>query len=319
MVKNQGFFLNNYIYCMKIGLLIIGLFALHQLQSQPQVMVLGTTQDAGSPQIGCTKDCCKVLFNKPDLNRQVVALGVFDPTTSSSYLFEATPNINQQLRFLKDQYGSAKDLPKGIFITHAHIGHYTGLMQLGREAINAQSLAVYVMPKLKGFLEANGPWSQLVQQKNIAIQSLVDHTPIELSTQLSVTPILVPHRDEYSETVGYIIKGPSKQLLFIPDIDKWEKWSQNINSLIEMVDYALIDATFFDAAEINNRPISEIPHPFVTESMDRFKFMSIKDKQKIHFIHFNHTNPLLNLKSVASEKVIKAGFNIAQRGQRFVL
>ena len=119
--------------------------------------------------------------------------------------------------------------------------------------------------------------------------------------------------------VGYIISGPSKKLLFIPDIDKWEKWSQNINRLIEKVDYALIDATFFDAAEINNRPISEIPHPLVVESMDRFKSTPLKDKQKIHFIHFNHTNPLINNKSIATEKVIKAGFNITKKGNIFKL
>lgn len=319
MVLKQGFFLISYIYPMKASLLIVGLFLMQYLQAQPQVMVLGTTQDAGSPQLGCTKECCKTLFAKPDLNRQVVALGVFDPTTSSSYLFEATPHITQQLRFLKDQYVYSEDLPKAVFITHAHIGHYTGLMFFGKEALNAKNLPVYAMPKMNHFLQQNGPWDQLVKQQNILIQPLVNQEPITLNEALSVTPILVPHRDEYSETVGYIIKGPSKQLLFIPDIDKWEKWSQNINSLIERVDYALIDATFFDAAEINHRPISEIPHPFVIESMDRFKLMLPKDKQKIHFIHFNHTNPLLNAHSEATKQVVKAGFNVAYRGQRFTL
>lgn len=129
----------------------------------------------------------------------------------------------------------------------------------------------------------------------------------------------MPHRDEYLETVGYIISGPSKKLLFIPDIDKWGKWNLDINALISKVDYALIDATFFDAAEINNRAISEIPHPFVIESMKRFKSMNMRDKKKIYFIHFNHTNPLMNINSVHYKKIIKAGFNIATKGKKFRL
>ncbi|PJE47300.1 MAG: pyrroloquinoline quinone biosynthesis protein PqqB [Sediminibacterium sp.] len=304
---------------MKMTALIGILIVFQSLQAQTSIIVLGTIQDAGSPQIGCTKDCCKNLFNQPDHSRQVVSLGLYNSTKKISYLFEATPDISKQLRMLKEYSKTATDIPNGVFLTHAHIGHYTGLMFLGKEAMSAKQLPVYAMPKMKSFLEQNGPWSQLVNQQNIQIQTLSDNQAIRLGDSISVTPLLVPHRDEYSETVGYIISGPSKKLLFIPDIDKWEKWSQNINHLIEKVDYALIDATFFDAAEINNRPISEIPHPFVTESMERFKSMPLKDKQKIHFIHFNHTNPLINNKSIATEKVIKAGFNIAQPRQRFVL
>jgi pyrroloquinoline quinone biosynthesis protein B len=304
---------------MKMTALIGILIVFQSLKAQTSIIVLGTIQDAGSPQIGCTKDCCKNLFNQPDHSRQVVSLGLYNSTKKISYLFEATPDISKQLRMLKEYSKTATDIPNGVFLTHAHIGHYTGLMFLGKEAMSAKQLPVYAMPKMKSFLEKNGPWSQLVSQQNIQIQTLSDNQAIRLGDSISVTPLLVPHRDEYSETVGYIISGPSKKLLFIPDIDKWEKWSQNINHLIEKVDYALIDATFFDAAEINNRPISEIPHPFVTESMERFKSMPLKDKQKIHFIHFNHTNPLINNKSIATEKVIKAGFNIAQPRQRFVL
>jgi len=304
---------------MKILAFLGLLFFFQPLNAQPSIVVLGTTQDAGSPQIGCTKDCCKNLFNQPDHSRQVVSVGLFDPNKKISYLFEATPDISKQLRLLKTYSKSPTDLPNGIFLTHAHIGHYTGLMYLGKEAMNAKQLPVYAMPKMKSFLEQNGPWSQLVTQQNILIKDLSCNQPLRLSDSLSVTPILVPHRDEYSETVGYLISGPRKKLLFIPDIDKWEKWNQDINTLIKQVDFALIDATFFDAAEINNRPISEIPHPFVIESMNRFALMPLKEKQKIHFIHFNHTNPLLNINSEASEQILKAGFKIAKQGLEFKL
>lgn len=304
---------------MKILAFLGLLFFFQPLNAQPSILVLGTTQDAGSPQIGCTKDCCKNLFNQPDHSRQVVSLGLYDPTKKISYLFEATPDISKQLRLLKTYSKSPTDLPNGIFLTHAHIGHYTGLMYLGKEAMNAKQLPVYAMPKMKSFLEQNGPWSQLVSQQNILIQPLTNNQAITLTDSLSVTPLLVPHRDEYSETVGYLISGPRKKLLFIPDIDKWEKWNQDINTLIKQVDYALIDATFFDAAEINNRPISEIPHPFVIESMNRFALMPLKEKQKIHSIHFNHTNPLLNINSEASQQIFKAGFKIAKKGLEFTL
>lgn len=295
-------------------LIILPFLLMGSLYAQPSLVVLGTVQDAGSPQIGCTKDCCKNLFSKPDQNRKVVSLGLIDKQKTSVYLFEATPDITAQLRQLKNYSNKSTDLPDGIFLTHAHIGHYSGLMYMGREAMNAKNIPVYTMPKMKKFLETNGPWSQLVSLQNISLQNLQNNTKIELDKDLSVTPFLVPHRDEYSETVGYQITGPNKKALFIPDIDKWEKWNRNIDSVIANVDYAFIDATFFDAAEINNRDISEIPHPFIIESMQRFDKLPAKEKNKIYFIHFNHTNPLLQPNSLAAKTVLAKGFKIARIG-----
>jgi pyrroloquinoline quinone biosynthesis protein B len=304
---------------MKSFFLLPLLFLLGSISAQPSIVVLGTVQDAGSPQIGCTKDCCKKLFAKPDVTRKVVSLGLVDLVHKSSYLFEATPDIATQLHLLKSFSNTDTDLPNGIFLTHAHIGHYTGLMYLGKEAHNTQQVPVYSMPRMKTYLEQNGPWSQLVSQKNIVLNPLTNEVPVQLNPSLQVTPLLVPHRDEYSETVGFIVNGPNKRALFIPDIDKWEKWNRNIDSLIATVDYAFIDATFFDAAEINNRNINEIPHPFVIESMKRFEKLSATDKKKIYFIHFNHTNPLLVPESEASKKVLSAGFQIAGLGNVFKL
>lgn len=281
--------------------------------SETSLVILGTLQDAGSPHIGCIKDCCKDLFQNPDKNRKVVSLGVIDTENKTSYLFEATPDISIQVKKLKE-FGSneLKETPDGIFLTHAHIGHYSGLMYLGKEALNAISLPVFVMPRMKKFLEENGPWSQLVSKENILIEELTAEKPEQVTSNLIVTPFIVPHRDEFSETVGYVIQGPSKKALFIPDIDKWEKWETSITEKIKLVDYAFIDATFFDAEEINNRDIREIPHPFIIESMELFAGLSAAEKMKIHFIHFNHTNPVLNTESKQAELVIKNGFNLAQ-------
>jgi pyrroloquinoline quinone biosynthesis protein B len=276
------------------------------------LIVLGTIQDAGSPQIGCTKDCCKNLFTLPDKDRMVVSLGLIDADNNKKYIFEATPDFTQQAKLLKNYAAfNNKETPDGIFTTHAHIGHYTGLMYLGKEAMNADSIPVYAMPRMKNFLEQNGPWSQLVKNKNIALREMSDKKEIHLSNKLKVIPFTVPHRDEFSETVGYRIIGPSKKALFIPDIDKWQKWNTNIIEAIAEVDYAFIDGTFFDAAEINNRDISTIPHPFIIESMKLFKDLPATEKKKIYFIHFNHTNPVINKKSNQYRQVVQNGFNVA--------
>lgn len=284
----------------------------HKRISEVTLVILGTVQDAGSPQAGCNKDCCKDLFLHPDPNRKVVSLGIADQVTGKTYLFEATPDMPAQLKILKNIAGNkAAELPDAIFLTHAHIGHYTGLMYLGKEAMNANAVNVFAMPHMQNFLEKNGPWSQLVIANNIQLYKLSDTSAIKLSEDLSVIPIRVPHRDEFSETVGYKIYGPGKKVLFIPDIDKWVKWNRNILEEIAAVDYAFIDGTFFDAAEINNRDLSTIPHPFVIESMELFKKMPASEKNKIHFIHFNHTNPLLQKNSTQYLSVEKNGFHVA--------
>ena len=280
------------------------------------LIILGTLQDGGSPHIGCKKDCCQNLFTNPDPTRKVVSLGLIDYQNKKTWLIEATPDMASQLKMLKQisKFQEA-ETPDGIFITHAHIGHYAGLMYLGKEALGAKNIPVYAMPRMKTYLETNGPWSQLVLQKNILIQPLQNDSTLQLSSNFKITPFTVPHRDEFSETVGYKIEGPNKTALFIPDINKWDIWKKSIIAEIAMVDYAFIDATFYDGNEINSRKISEIPHPFVIESMELFKNLPASEKKKIYFIHFNHTNPLLNAKSKESEKVRKLGFKIADFGE----
>ncbi|MEK9612965.1 MAG: MBL fold metallo-hydrolase [Flavobacteriaceae bacterium] len=274
--------------------------------------VLGTVQDGGAPHLGCLKSCCVRLSVKEQMERKVTALAVIQPDIDFTILFEATPDIIHQWSLLPTA-------PKAIFLTHAHMGHYTGLMHLGREALGAKGLPVYVLPKMKSFLINNGPWSQLIQLKNILLFDLNQGQPVSDLGAIQVTPILVPHRDEFSETAGYKIKGPHKSALFIPDIDKWTKWKWDLEQIISEVDFAFIDATFFDAAEINYRPIAEIPHPLVKETVEQLRESPPTLKNKIYFIHMNHTNPMLDPKSDASKWVLKQGFHIARKGQKFNL
>ena len=277
-----------------------------------KLVVLGTAQDAGAPQIACKKECCKPLWESGQ-SEAVVALGLIDSTNQKHYLFEATPNITQQLQDLNSIAGNTSSFG-GVFLTHAHMGHYSGLLFLGKEALGGQSVPVFALPRMRQFLRNNGPWEQLISEKNIALRPLVASKNEKISEKIEITPIQVPHRDEYSETVGYWIKGPHKTALFIPDIDKWERWDTAIESLIQKVDYALLDATFFDGNELPNRDMSKIPHPFVTESLARFDSLEANEKAKIYFIHFNHTNPLLKENSQASKEVRAKGYHIARSG-----
>lgn len=305
------------IYCgskvLKIVFIFFAFFIHSLVFAQVELVVLGTVQDAGSPHIACKKDCCKGLFENPDHTRKVVSLGVIDEENKMNWIFDATPDLPTQMKLLKKHsLFSDAETPSGIFLTHAHIGHYTGLMYLGKEAMSSKNLPIYVMPKMKKFLENNGPWNQLVSLQNIDLIELKNGETLKLSSKIKVTPLKVPHRDEYSETVGYKIEGPNKKVLFIPDIDKWNLWKKDIVEVVKQVDYAFVDATFFDGAEINRRNISEIPHPFVIESLETFKNLNKVEKAKIYFIHFNHTNALLNSESEQYKEVIEKGFNIAK-------
>mgnify|MGYP003638502416 CR=1 FL=1 len=279
--------------------------------SEPYILVLGNAQDAGYPQIACEKDCCKRVYENPENKRLVSSIALVDPISNESWIFDATPDFPAQSKILSKHLKNNKQLPDGVFLTHGHMGHYTGLMFLGREALGAEKMPVYAMPKMETYLTNNGPWSQLVKLNNIAIKPITKDTAIVLNERISVLPIQVPHRDEFTETVGFIIQNKQQKALFIPDIDKWSKWDRSIVDYIKEVDIALLDATFFKNGEIN-RDMNEVPHPFVEESMELFKNLSDKDKEKVHFIHFNHTNPLLIDGSDSQQQVLKSGFHIAK-------
>ena len=286
--------------------------------SEILLKVLGTIQDGGIPHMGCSKECCSNYFLSKKSRIGVSSLGVSNLKHNTNYIIDATPNINFQLIDLIGNADPSKKL-NGIFLTHAHMGHYAGLLNFGRESLNSKNIPLYLMPKFYNFILNNGPWNQLVELNNIKLNKIYNREKLILHNNLSFTPIQVPHRDEYSETVGYVIEGIHKKALYIPDIDKWAKWEVSIVEMIKSVDYAFLDGTFFDEKEINNRDISEIPHPFIIESLKLFKELDESEKSKVYFIHLNHTNPVLNSESSEYKKVISAGFNIAKTGMEFFL
>ena len=286
---------------------------------EPYIIVLGIAQDAGFPQANCQKSCCKEVWRRPELRRMVSCIGIVDPLTNQAWMVDATPDFKDQLKLLTEHREDGVIDLGGIFLTHAHIGHYTGLVHLGREVMGAQGIPVYAMPKMSAFLRNHGPWSQLVALENIHIDTLADNHAVALSSGIQVTPLRVPHRDEFSETVGYSIARGDQGILFIPDIDKWEKWDRDLIAEIKRHSTVLIDGSFYANGEIPGRDMSQIPHPFVEETLALLSDIDPEEKSKVHFIHLNHTNPLLHTESAENQEVMRRGFYIAQEKEAFPL
>lgn len=283
------------------------------------IQVLGIAQDAGMPQANCYRPHCLDAWEDPSKRRMATSIAVVDRGAGRKYLFDATPDMREQLYALHTIAPDADYELGGVFLTHAHMGHYTGLMHFGREAAGTHGIPVYAMPRMHEFLASNGPWDQLVRLQNIELRRIANAEPLNLGATIAVTPLLVPHRDEYSETVAYRIDGPNKSAVFIPDIDKWELWDTDIRDLVRSVDYALLDATFFRDGELGGRDMSKIRHPFVSESMDLFDSLDAEEKRRVIFIHMNHTNPLMQEGSDAQSEVTRRGYRYAHEGMRLDL
>lgn len=290
--------------------------------SGPYLIVLGTAQDAGSPQVNSPVHHPARV--NPDERRYATCLGIVDPASGKRWMIEATPDFREQAWMLsRAEPAATKSIQvDGIFLTHAHIGHYTGLMFLGHESMGANGVPVFAAPRMSEFLRANGPWDQLVRYENIALQPLTPGEPVDLGAGLTVTPFLVPHRQEYSEVLGFRIDGPNRSVLFIPDIDSWDEWAEaGVDLLDEVrgVDAAYLDATFYDNNEIPGRDMTTFPHPRITETMDRLESLPFEERSKVRFIHLNHTNPAQWRDTPARRAIKQRGFRVAERGERFSL
>ena len=282
----------------------------------PFAVVLGTAQDGGFPQAGCKKVCCKNAWGDAAKRRDPASLGLIDPVSGQRWLVECTPSFPRQARRFDAALPKLAGRIDGILLTHAHMGHYAGLLHLGREVMGADGVPVHAMPRMEKFLRTQGPWSQLVQLKNIALRPMRDGRAFALNKRLRVTPFLVPHRDEFSETVGFRIEGPRQKILWLPDIDKWERWKTPLEKALAGVDVAYLDATFYTDGELGGRDMSKIPHPFIAETMRRLKTQPAAVRAKVRFIHLNHTNPAHNPRSAAAKVIRAAGFRVAEQGER---
>jgi pyrroloquinoline quinone biosynthesis protein B len=298
--------------CGLLSILLGGAPAFAAALPPVRAVVLGIAQDGGLPHIGCTQPVCVRARRDPSRRERVACLGLVDDRAGQRFLIDATPDLPSQLESL-NQGRTVADPRRpvdGILLTHAHIGHYTGLMYLGREALGARAVPVYATARMASLLRTSGPWSQLVALGQIEVREVEPGREVVLTPSLAVTPVLVPHRDELSDTVGYVVRGPGQSLLYVPDIDKWEKWDRRVEDEVARVGVALLDGTFLSADELPGRSIAEVPHPTIGETTARLAALA----GRVSFIHLNHTNPLL-WDGRARRDLARRGFALAADGR----
>ncbi|CAM9338723.1 unnamed protein product [Discosporangium mesarthrocarpum] len=311
-----------------------------------EIILLGCSQDAGVPQLGCTCKRCNFARGIPGYKDGMVSsLGIRELKQSSEhaegkvFLIDATPDIDRQLWAL--QHGTTPGVEKtgsetqpfqlgGILLTHAHAGHYTGLLRLGKEGADMRGVPVYCTQKMASFLRGNEPWSKLLHRGNIIIHELGPGARVALTDRICVTPVAVPHRAELSDTLAFLIsvvaslggeggeskedttRGGSKsqgsQVLYCPDTDTWEGWGRDIQEWCEEVELALLDGTFYSKDELPGRNMQEVCHPLARDTVKRLE----GSHAEVVLIHLNHTNPLLTRDSEERAHVQRAGFKVAE-------
>lgn len=277
-----------------------------------EAILLGIAQDGGIPQAGCYCAHCSRAWTDPAFRQFVTCLGLVDHANCQSWLIDATPDFREQLHAL---HNLAPECPlAGIVLTHTHIGHYAGLIHLGREVMGTRDVPVYATPRLVSFLRDNAPWSQLVALRNIEIRLLTPGADTQLSLNLHLTPLLVPHRDEFSDTLALVVHGPTRRLFYCPDIDTWDEWEHDLRGFVAEMDVALLDATFFSADELPDRDLSEISHPLATDTAERLTGVDCD----VRLIHLNHTNPLL-VSGPERDGLTARGIGVGAFGEQWAL
>ena len=287
--------------------------------NQLTAVLLGIMQDGGLPHAGCSCLRCTAALADPAQAIPAACLGLVDTRQRQTavYLFDATPDITRQLALLGHALGPHPTRPNrlrqpdALFLTHAHMGHIGGLLQLGPEAMAVENLAVYAPPALCQLLQKTSLWQPLVNRLELRPQ--FPKETIWLGEDVRVTAVSVPHRDEWrAGTYAYRLQGPNRSLLYLPDIDAWEQWPE-AETVIGGVDIALLDASFYSREELGGR--SPVAHPLVTDTLDRFAEL----ETELVLVHLNHTNPVLDAGSAAQTAVLQHGVAVGSVGQRFPL
>lgn len=311
---------------MLLCLLVLSLASLGTAADGARVIVLGTAQDGGMPHTGCEHAACAAARKDPKLARRVASLAIHVPASGRTFLVDATPDLPAQIQevhtFRPFLEGKTDRAPfDGVLLTHAHLGHYLGLAHFGFESLNAKDLPVHVSPRMAEYLRTNGPWSQLVRLGNVKLQEFQPGAWISLGDGISVKPFAVPHRDEYSDTMAFLIRGPKRTLLYVPDTDTWRTWKRPLPQVIEeeKVDHALLDATFYSPEELPDRDVSKIKHPLVTDSMELLGPLVKAGKVKVWFTHMNHSNPALDPSGEARKNIEAKGFRVLDEGDEIEL
>lgn len=291
------------------------------VSDQPYIRVLGNAQDAGYPQIGTNHRRARDAWDDPSKRRFATSILIADPRSGKRWLIDATPDLRDQTELARNDPPIRRSAPgrpplfDGVFLTHAHMGHYAGLLQFGREAYGAAEQPVFGSPRMVEFLQTNEPWHLLVELGHITLTPVEPGHTIKLTDDITIEPCVVPHRAEFTDTLGFLIRGPNRSVVFIPDIDKWDQWDTRIEDVIARVDVALLDGTFYSDGEIPGRSMVDIPHPCIRESIARFASLPGTLKSRIRFIHLNHTNPAIDPNTDERRAIEKAGYHVAEQGE----
>jgi pyrroloquinoline quinone biosynthesis protein B len=299
-----------------------GLAAAPSAPAGPRIVVLGTAQDGGLPQTGCDCVHCAAARRNPSLARRVASLAIHVPATGHVYLVDATPDLPAQIEtihtFRRHPEGKTDRAPvDGVLLTHAHIGHYLGLAHFGFESLSTKEIPAWTSPRMAEFLRTNGPWSQLVRLGNITLREFRPGTPFALEPGIAVTPLQVPHRDEYTDTMAFVIHGPRAAVLYVPDTDSWRAWPKPLLQVLadEKVTVALLDGTFYSPDELPDRDVTKIKHPLITDTMNLLEPLVKAGKLRAVFTHLNHSNPALEKDGAARKAIEARGFRVAEEGE----
>ncbi len=248
--------------------------------------LLGMSQDAGVPQAGCDCPNCARARRAPGPAGRVAALGIVLESGGQVLIIDATPDFVSQadeLRARVHRKDSANPVD-GIFITHLHIGHYAGLLFLGRESCNASRVPVHASRLNCDFLKANKPFSHLVERNNIELRE-IGNGRIPLNEDVAVESFPVRHRNEDGDTCGFVISGSKNRIVYLPDLDEWDEVARNA---VNGSSVAIVDGTYGTESEIPRRSDRSVRHPTIEETRSIFE----NSRTRLIFTHFNHTNAL---------------------------
>lgn len=268
-----------------------------------KVQVLGTAQDAGIPQLGCICPNCTKAQQNPEFRRFVTSILI--EGEEKTFLIDATPDITLQLNNHQISKNN-KDLTiDGVIITHLHIGHYIGMLYFGKEAANTNNLSIYVTEPVKQFLINNKPFSYLIERGQVKLHTINIDTILNLGKNSEILVFEVPHRNEDGNTIGIQISNrmTNKSFVYIPDIDYI---TPEIKKQLINADFVLFDGSFYSENEIPRQ--KEVVHPPILTTISK---LGVPPQNEFYFTHFNHSNPVLNIKSAEYKRLVKMGYKIA--------
>ncbi|MGI9586307.1 MAG: MBL fold metallo-hydrolase [Acidimicrobiia bacterium] len=269
-----------------------------------RLIVLGSGQDGGTPQFGSPGAVGS------DRSASSVALVVSDGPV---LLFDASPDIRSQARLLPTR-GPDDQPVDAVFVTHAHMGHYAGLLHFGKEAAATSNIPLFAPDSVVTFLEANEPWATLFNDGHLESFPL-DHGTATVE-DIEVQAIPVPHRPDFSSTCAFTVSVQGDPwILYVPDIDSWDLWPEASTELARHP-VCLIDATFSDQAELPRRDFSDFPHPLVWDTINRFA--EIATTTRLILTHINHSNALGDPDSAIALQAKSRGFEVAVDGMEIV-